>query len=212
LQTRAIRRVWKLGQEVPRPQAPPRATAAAAGAGAASGPTVPESGSVSDFESGVATAAWGGTWQPSTDQLAGGKSDVKVEVAEGGAEGSVKSLAIAGEIREGFAYPWAGAMLMLGSQPMAPVDLSRFAGVSFRAKGGNGMLLAFAKRLGRIPASKTFEAAGDWQQITISFADLGLDGTDLQAIFVGGGPAIGPFRLLVDDVRLVPKEGTAPSP
>jgi hypothetical protein len=42
--------------------------------------------------------------------------------------------------------------------------------------------------------------------VTVPFAQLGLDGTDVQAIFVGGGPEHCTFRLKLDDERLVPKE------
>jgi imidazolonepropionase-like amidohydrolase len=210
--TRAIRQVWKLGQEVPRPLAVVGPAGPVTPAAAA---PVPGSGLVSDFEGGTATAGWGAAWQASTDQLAGGKSQVAVELAGGGAGGSARALDISGELRAGFAYPWAGAMLMLGGTQMEPVDLSRFAGVSFAvrapdaaagAAGAGGMLLVFARRLGNIPAAHPFEAGAEWRSVTVPFAQLGLDGTDVQAIFVGGGPALGTFRLHLDDVRLVPEE------
>jgi len=205
--TRAIRRIWKAGQEVARPTAPPRNAAAPA----STAKTIPDSGFVSDFEGGAAEASWGAAWVASTDQMAGGKSTVETTVGEGGAEGSKGSLAIAGEVRPGFAYPWAGAMLPLGGAAMPPVDLSRFVGVSFAAKGDGGSyrLLAFAEHLGRIPASKAFTAGPEWARVTVSFSELGLDGTDLQAFFIGGGPEPGAFRLHVDDVRLVSKEPPA---
>ena len=65
--------------------------------------------------------------------------------------------------------------------------------------------MAFATHLGRMPAQKTFTAGPEWKRVTVSFADLGLDGTDIMGIFVGGGPALGAFRLQIDDVRLTPK-------
>jgi imidazolonepropionase-like amidohydrolase len=199
--TRAIRHVWKAGQEVARPTAPPRAAAAAAG----ETKEIPDSGEVSDFEGGDAATSWGAAWVASTDQMAGGKSTVDVTVADAGAGNSKRSLAVAGEVRPGFAYPWAGAMLPLGGAAMPAVDLSRFVGVSFVAKGEGGSyrLLAFAKHLGRIPASKAFTAGSEWERVTVSFSELGLDGTDLQAFFIGGGPEPGAFRLQVDDVHLV---------
>ena len=51
----------------------------------------------------------------------------------------------------------------------------------------------------------SFTAGPEWQQITVPFADLKLDGTDIVGIFVGGGPAKGAFRFQVDGVKLVPK-------
>jgi hypothetical protein len=68
------------------------------------------------------------------------------------------------------------------------------------------MLLLFARRLGNVPAAHAFEAGAEWRRVTVPFAQLGLDGTDVQALFVGGGPALGTFRLQFDDVRLEPKE------
>ena len=114
---------------------------------------------------------------------------------------------------------------------MAAVDLSRFSGVSFAAMtppagtpgdtaagAGAGaiaparaaaestcVLLVFAKHLGRLGAVQSFAAGPEWRRITVTFADLGLDATDLQALFFGGGPTPGPLRLQIDDVRLVPK-------
>ncbi|HEY7213776.1 MAG TPA: amidohydrolase family protein [Thermoanaerobaculia bacterium] len=194
--SRDILRVWKIGQEVPRPLAPPKTEAAAAA------PQVPASGSISDFEDGTRTAAFG-AWADSTDQLAGGKSVVRSEVVSGGAE-SGHSLAISGELKAGFAYPWAGAIFFPGPQPMAPADLSRFAGISFWAKGEDNpyQLLFFAEKLGRMPAVKTFTAGPEWKRYTYRFKDFGLDGKDVTGIFWGGGSGPGPFRLQIDGVRL----------
>jgi imidazolonepropionase-like amidohydrolase len=194
--SRDILRVWKIGQEVPRPLAPPSTASTAAT------PKVPDSGSISDFEDGTLAAAFG-SWTDSTDQLTGGKSVVRSEVVSGGAE-SERSLAIGGELKAGFAYPWAGAIFFPGSQPMAPADLSRFAGISFWAKGENSpyQLLFFATKLGRMPAFKTFDAGPEWKRYTYRFKDFGLDGSDVTGIFWGGGSGLGPFRLQIDGVRL----------
>lgn len=56
-----------------------------------------------------------------------------------------------------------------------------------------------------MPASKAFTAGPEWQRVTVPFSDLGLDGSDITGIFVGGGPALGTFRFQIDGVRLVPK-------
>ena len=129
--TRAIERVWKLGHEMLRPVAPVSKLPTLAQAASA----IPADGRISNFEDGTLAVGFGSPWMDSTDQMAGGKSIVKKAVVDGGAEGSGKSLDISGEVREGFAYPWSGVMFLPGTQPMAPVDLSRFSGVSFAAKG-----------------------------------------------------------------------------
>jgi hypothetical protein len=173
LATRDIQRVWKLGQEAPRPKVDRTAAAPAAKPAAA-----PASGEISDFEDGTTAVRFGSPWTDSTDQLAGGKSVVQKEVVAGGAHGSQKSLAISGEVRQGFAFPWAGLMFLPGPRPMAPTDLSGFGGVSFEAKGEAGatyQFMAFATHLGRMPVQKTFTAGPEWQRVTFSFADLGVE-------------------------------------
>ncbi len=199
--SRDIQKVWKIGQEVPRPQAPRTAAETAPAA------QVPASGEISDFEDGTLAARFGSGWQESTDKLAGGVSVVQKEVVAGGAAGTGKSLAISGEVKAGFSYPWSGMIFFPAATPMAPVDLSKFSGVSFWTKGDGRayQLMLFATRLGRMPAQKAFTAGSDWQQVTVPFSELGLDGSDILGIFLGGGPALGTFRFQVDGVKLVPK-------
>ncbi len=197
--SRDIQRIWKGGHEVARPKTPPRTAAAAAPA-----PQAPASGEISNFEDGTFGATFGNPWTDSTDQLAGGKSIVRKEIVDGGANGSRKSLAVTGEVRQGFAYPWSGVMFLPGAAPMAPADLSKFGGISFDVKGEGAtyQFMVFAAHLGRLPVQKTFTAGPEWKRVRFSFADLGVDGTDLLGFFIGGGPALGPFRLQIDDVRL----------
>jgi hypothetical protein len=199
--TRDVLKVWKVGQEIPRQKVEAQAPAAAPAAAA------PASGEISGFEDGSLSTGFGAGWIESTDQMAGGASVVQQEVVSGGAEGSGKSLAISGETKAGFGFPWAGMIFSPGARQMAPADLSKFSGVSFWTKGDGRtyQFLLFATRLGRIPAQKGFTAGPEWQQVTVSFSDLGLDGSDIMGIFVGGGPALGTFRFQIDGVRLVPK-------
>lgn len=199
--TRDIQRIWKLGHEATRPKAEPGKVAAAPA------PAVPASGAISDFEDGGRAVSFGFPWVDSTDQLAGGKSVVQNDVVDGGADGSRKSLAISGEIKQGFAFPWAGAMFLPGGQGMKPANLAAFQGFSFDARGEGAayQFMAFAAHLGRMPVQRTFTAGLEWKRFTFSFADLGLDGTDLLGFFLGGGPALGPFRLQIDNVRLEPR-------
>ncbi len=203
--TRDILKVWKVGQEIPRPKVEAQAAAAAPAP-----PAPASSGEISGFEDGSLATGFGTGWTESTDQMAGGASVVQKEVVSGGADGSGKSLAISGETKAGFGFPWAGMMFFPGARQMAPADLSKFSGVSFWTKGDGRtyQLLLFATRLGMMPASKPFTAGPEWQRITVPFSDLGLDGSDILGIFVGGGPALGTFRFQIDDVRLVPKGGS----
>jgi hypothetical protein len=194
---RDIQKVWKAGQEIARPKAPPVVAV-----------KLPASGEISGFEDGTLATGFGAGWIESTDQMAGGASVVQKEVVSEGAAGTARSLAISGETKAGFASPWAGMMFFPGSRQMAPEDLSKFEGISFWTKGDGRsyQILLFATRLGMMPARKEFTAGPEWQQVTASFAELKLDGSDVLGIFIGGGPGLGKFRFQVDDVRLVPKK------
>jgi imidazolonepropionase-like amidohydrolase len=198
--TRAILHVWKQGTEVQRLKIERAAL------GAAPKPKADASGAISDFEDGTLGSRFGAGWGASTDQMAGGKSEVKVAVVDGGAEGA-KALELTGEIKAGFAYPWAGVMFSPGAAMMTATDLSAFAGVELRVKGDgrSANLLVFAKHLGQTPAFKSFSTGPEWTRVKISFADLGIDGSDVMGIFIGGGQPAGAFQLLLDDVRLTPK-------
>jgi imidazolonepropionase-like amidohydrolase len=191
--TRALVAVWKRGEAA--------ALAAPAEAPADERPAV-AAGPVSDFADGSGARLGPGTgWVASTDQRMGGASTVELRV-EGGA------LAIAGEIRPGFPFPWAGAMVFTAEPPMAPADLGAARGIALRARGaaGTGTLrvFLFSPPLGPTPAVLSFELGETWRRYEVPFADFGVDGSAVSAFLVSGGAEPGPFRLWIDDVELPP--------
>ncbi len=232
--TRAIVRVWKGGVPVERqpildapaaravaetaPPARPAASdghahdAPAAGAQpAATRSDLAAGGLVSDFEDGRLASRFGFGWSESTDTLQGGASTVRAAVVEGGAAGSARALELTGEIKPGFAYPWAGVMFFPGAGPMAPADLSGAAAIEFQAQGDGGtyQVLVFSTSLGTMPSFQTFTLTPGWQRLRFRLADFpGVDPKQVTGIFLGAGQTPGPFRLRLDDVRLVPGGGS----
>jgi hypothetical protein len=168
---------------------------------------LPANGLVSDFEDGKLSASFGSGWSESTDKLFGGVSEVSTEVVSGGAQGSQHALKISGEVKPGFAFPWAGAMFMPGAQPMAPANLADIQGLEFWMQGdGTITMMLFATSLGRNPSVKTFEAGTEWQKYTFPISDFpGVDPSGLMGIFFGVSPAPRKFEIRVDDVRLIKK-------
>ena len=191
--TRRIAMVWKGGVAVARGTATTQVAA-----------KVETNGLVSDFE-GNLDVGFGAGWQISTDSMLGGSSEATMRIVPDGANGSRGSLEIRGHMKPGAMFPWAGPMFMAGATPMAPVDLSRFSGVSFWTKGDGGtyQVMLFASSLGRIPAVRTFVAGSDWKQVVIPFSAFGrgIDGNGLQALLISGGAGQADFRLQVDEVR-----------
>jgi imidazolonepropionase-like amidohydrolase len=207
--TRDIVAVWKAGHPIDREAW--KATVAKqvedqTKAKTAAPPAGSESGLIADFEQdGAPQSKFGAGWMVSTDQMAGGKSVGKLEVVPGGPEGSKNALRVTGEVTQGFAYPWSGAMFSPGPTPMAPVNLSARKAIQFWAKGDGQtyQLMLFSQRLGYRPATQNFVAGAEWKQFTLTFASFGdLDGSDIMAIVWCAGPKTGSFAFELDNVRL----------
>lgn len=200
--TRGIARVWKGGKPFDRTAAPKVEEKEKPPA-----PKLPPGGSISDFDDGSLTSHFGSGWIDSTDALRGGASVVHKEVVDGGAEGTKRSMEISGEVKKGFAFPWAGAMFFPGPKPMAPADLSEAQDLIFWAKGDGRtyQVLLFTTNLGMMPAQKTFVAGAEWTRYDFPLKDFsGLDPHGLLGVFFGAGPDPGAFRFRIDSVRLAP--------
>lgn len=197
--TRAIAGVWKNGHAV-APAAAPTADA----------PAIAAATLVSDFDDGGLATAFGGEWQPTTDQMAGGASTVVQAWQAGGVDGATGArpgaLAVSGEIRAGFAFPWAGTMFFPSAQPMQAVDASARTELVFRVRGDgrtySAMLFSGASQQA-MPALQPFQAGPDWQEVRLPLA--GFNGADLAQLrgiaFAAGQPA-GAFAFQLDRVEL----------
>ncbi len=196
---RGIVTVWKGGVALDR-----RPETAA---GAALTATIPAAqlgdGTISHFDAGDTKSAFGVGWTPSDDGMMGGKSKARIEVVDGGANGTAKALLVHSDIQPGFAFPWAGAMFLAGPQPMKPVDVSSKRGFRFYARGDLDLtVMVFASSLGQIPATKGVHVGAGWTEIVLSWNDFGVDGKDLIGILIGGGQKSGPVQFWIDEVKL----------
>jgi imidazolonepropionase-like amidohydrolase len=159
-------------------------------------------GTIATFESGKPDAQIGSMWQISTDSIMGGASTASMNIVDGGANGTAKSLQVHADTKGGAMFPWAGAMLFFGSTPMRPVDLSSKSGFTFFAKGNTDIrLMVFAVSGGRIPRMTTVHAGAEWGEITVRWRDFSLDGSDIQAILFAGPPS-GAADFQIDELRL----------
>lgn len=194
--TRRVVDVWKRGVRQERRPAPTAEEAAAAVG----------SGFISDFDGPMVTSQFGAGWQISTDTMMGGNSEARMQIVKPGANGSAGALEVTGTINTGSPYLWAGPMFFPGAAPMAPVDLSRFKAITFKARGDGReyQVMLFAARLGQQPAVQTFTAGPEWQEHTIPFTAFSsdLDGSDIAAVLFSGAAPAGAFRFQLDDVRL----------
>jgi len=192
--TRNIVAIWKDGARVRRER--PR------GKSRSGMPVRLEPGVVSDFENGSLKIPAGIGWAPSTDAMMGGSSVVHLEVANGGQKTGGRYLRVRGTLAAGAAFPWAGAILFPGRQPMAPVDGTAVSRLIFSARG-HGVLrvLVFAKSLGWIPAEQRVQLNGRWQRFAIPFKKFaGVETNAIKAVLFSGGPNLGAFAFDIDEV------------
>ena len=194
--TRAIDTVWKNGHRVARA---PQAVAAPAAA-----PT-PSATQVSAFDGDAIDAAFG-SWQPTTDQMAGGASQVRHALVAGGANDSAGALEVAGEVKPGFGYPWAGVIFFPARAPMQPADLSTRRELVFQARGDgrtyNVLLFSGASAQG-MPAIRTFEAGPQWREVRLPLAGFaGADLSQVRGIAFTAGQPHGTFAFRIDGVEL----------
>lgn len=193
--TRAIEAVWKNGRSV--------ALAIDAALPAAAPP--PEATLVSAFDGGSIDASFG-SWQATTDRLAGGASDAAHAIVADGAGGSPGALRVTGEVRPGFAFPWAGVMFFPAAQPMQPVDLSGRTELVFSVRGDgrrySAMLFSGTSAQG-MPSVQNFVAGNGWQEVRLPLS--GFAGADLARVrgiaFTAGQP-FGGFEFVLDQVEL----------
>lgn len=193
--TRAIAGVWKNGYAVERdPHVGAEAVQAA-----------PAETLVSDFD-GDAIAAAFGSWQATTDQMAGGASVVEHGLVAGGAGGSTGALRVAGEVRPGFPFPWAGVMFFPAEVPMQPVDFSTRTELVFQVRGDGreySAMLFSGPSVQGVPAILGFRAGPQWTQVRLALADFpGGDLSQLRGIALTAGQPAGRFEFFLDRVEI----------
>jgi hypothetical protein len=162
---------------------------------------------ISDFEGGELTHIFGNL-SADSGQLFGGKSSANIEIVDGGAAGSNRSLDIRGLIVEPeksvvknrrWWGEYAGASFFLG-----PLDLSAKSEITFWARGEGDAyrLLLFTKNLGFTPAVQTFVAGPDWAEFTYPLSSFsGADVSGVRRVAFSGGSEPGEFAFQIDEVR-----------
>lgn len=200
--TRDIVAVWKVGVQDDRETW--RGRAEKLRVAASTPPAGSKADLVSDFEGAQPTTTYGAGWLVSTDSLAGGKSVAVAHVVPGGAHGSKGALQISGTVDGGLPYAWAGSMFFPGATPMAVANLSAKKTIRFWAKGDGKTyrVMVFTQSAGRMGATQTFEAGGDWKEFSMPLAEFQTDGHDMMGLLFTGGPAGGAFSFEIDDVRI----------
>ncbi|MFZ5636081.1 MAG: CIA30 family protein [Pseudomonadota bacterium] len=198
LATRDIVGVWKNGYAVARPRQD--ANDAPAGEALPAGSLIDDfAGDVAVAQSGLLPAKIGAGWMPTTDQMAGGGSLAALKRENG-------ALAVSGEIKPGFAFPWSGAMYFPARVPMQPADFGSRSTLTFRVRGDgrsyNAMLFS-GRQMQSLPSMRPFVAGREWTEVRIPLADFtGADLARVRGIAFTAGQPQGAFAFEIDDVKV----------
>jgi imidazolonepropionase-like amidohydrolase len=201
--TRRIVEVWKDGQSA-NALRDARREQVAQERGASTRQGLPADGRISQFSAAKLASPFGSGWMPSTDQYAGGKSTVKLDVLPALSDGQVP-LAVQASVAPGLPYAWSSVAFMPGAQPMQPADLSAARVLRFKVRGDGKtyqvMLMGAAN--GR-PSSVPFVAGPEWAEISVPLsAFAGIDPAAVAMLAFSAGPQPGEYRFELADVRLL---------
>jgi imidazolonepropionase-like amidohydrolase len=144
-------------------------------------------------------------WQPTSDAHMGGSSTVELSVAAAG-DGGPPRLRVAGSVVAATAYPWSGALRMLGASPMAATDASQLSALTLRLRGEPRELLVmvFSGAAGNgMPSMQRIRVGPEWTTHRLGLADFaGIDRTRLRAVAVTASLPAGGFAFEIAEFRL----------
>src|SRR5690606_27194273 len=115
-------------------------------------------------------------------------------------------LQVSGEVKPGFAFPWAGVMFFPGAQPMQAVDLSSRGELVFRARGDGrsyGAMLFSGPSAQGMPSVQAFVAGPEWTEVRLPLSGFaGGDPSQVRGIAFTAGQPHGAFEFRIDHVEL----------
>jgi len=201
--TRRIVEVWKDGQSA-NALRDARRERVAQERGGSTRQDLPADGRISQFSAAKLASPFGSGWMPSTDQYAGGKSTVKLDVLPALPDGQIP-LAVQASVAPGLPYAWSSVAFMPGAQPMQPADLSAARVLRFKVRGDGKtyqvMIMGVANNR---PSSVPFVAGEEWEDISVPLsAFAGIDPAAIAMLAFSAGPQPGEYRFELADVRLL---------
>lgn len=201
--TRHIVEVWKDGQSA-NALRDARRERVAQERGGSTRQELPADGRISQFSAAKLASPFGSGWMPSTDQFAGGKSTVKLDVLPALPDGQIP-LAVQASVAPGLPYAWSSVAFMPGAQPMQPADLSAARVLRFKVRGdGKTYQVMIMGAANNRPSSVPFVAGREWEDISVPLsAFAGIDPAAVAMLAFSAGPQPGEYRFELADVRLL---------
>lgn len=188
--TRAIVAVWKNGQPVDRKGEPEVTRTLRAGV----------LGDFDDAQQHVDDRRW----LPTSDRMAGGRSEAALARIADGAAGSAAALRVQGRVDAGSPQRWAGVFFNPGDAPMQPVDargLSRLR-LHLRGDGKPLAVLLFSGASGAPPQVRQISTGADWSELNLPLTEFaGVDLARLRGIAISTSEP-GAFSFDLDQITV----------
>ncbi|MEK7485367.1 MAG: CIA30 family protein [Planctomycetota bacterium] len=131
---------------------------------------------IDDFEDRNLLSSQQKNWDCFSDQVLGGKSQIILQLKEGGAEKSLCSAGISGELSVAFAKrpAFAGIEINLVPEKENAIDISAFLGLEFAVRGKGSFYLKLGTRniYDFDYYAKEFRLTDEWTTYKISFSEF----------------------------------------
>lgn len=126
-----------------------------------------------NFEDGDLTTSLGGPWITYDDRIAGGRSSLRAAVQPTGGNRNRQGLALTPSFSPAFRSPFVGAQGFLNAR-RTPVDLRRYTGVSFMARGSGvfQIQVVTGEVVDHNYYSAVVEAPSTWRRFDVPFSAL----------------------------------------
>ena len=195
--TRKIDFIWKNGYRLKREKIEGAFSDTAA---------LTPTGLISDFEQETICSRYGNGWHVTTDRPMNGESEASIKLVPSGVKKSKGALKVSGQIKSGFAYPWAGVFFGPGAKVMQPVNYLNAKELVFWVKGDGRkysvMAISSMSAIGA-PPSQSFSTSSAWTEIRLPLQ--GFAGLELSSVSGFSFNAIGSegqFSFIIDNVEI----------
>lgn len=195
--TRHIEFIWKNGYRLERSKI---------GDATSNVVAIAPSGLVSDFEQEKISSRYGNGWHVTTDQQMNGASEARIKLVPNGALNSKAALEVSGQIKPGFAFPWAGVFFGPGAKVMQPVNYSKAKELVFWVKGDGrkySVMMLSSISLAGAPPSQSFSTSNEWKEIRLPMVGFaGLELSSVSGFSFNATGSEGEFNFMIDNVAI----------
>ncbi len=162
-------------------------------------------GLINDFNQSLKKTQIGRGLFETSDKLAGGNSEVKLELIPK-QDRLDKYLHVTGELKNGFMFVWAGVSFIPGESQQRGADFSQIKSISFDAKAGaktaNISVLLFEQGSFQ-PSARVIKLTKQWKSYSVDLNDFNnVDLSAISNISIVVNETKGEYEFMLDNLKL----------